>query len=395
MRSRSTRDPAEARLLQLAAVLFMSYLCVAMALPAVPMFVSRDLGLSNVFAGLGVGVAFLATLLSRGHAGGLADRRGSKLAVACGLAFYVGGAVVSLVAGLPALAPGEAFSVLVLGRIVLGLGESLVAVGVIGWGIGLVGPQRSGRVLALVGAAIYGALAVGGPIGLTLLDKIGFAGVMAVSACLPSLGLLVILRLRGVPPHPSAERPPFRNVLGRIWRHGAVICLQGIGFAAIGAFFALHFTARGWPHAGLGLTAFGIGFVMMRIAFGHLPDRIGGLPVAIGSLAVEVVGQAMVWSAPDPFWALAGAFLTGLGCSMIFPARGREVVHQVPPHLTATALGGFSAFQDLAYGLTGPVAGLLADRAGYGSVFLTGAVAAGTGFAIAVWLRRAPSVASV
>ena len=125
----------------------------------------------------------------------------------------------------------------------------------------------------------------------------------------------------------------------------------------------------------------------LRILFGHLPDRIGGLPVAIVSLAVEAFGQALIWQAPSPVAALAGAFLTGLGCSMIFPAMGREVVRLVAPQLRGTALGGFSAFQDLAYGLTGPVAGLLADRAGYGGVFLIGAGAALAGLAIALRLR--------
>ena len=150
----------------------------------------------------------------------------------------------------------------------------------------------------------------------------------------------------------------------------------------------------GWQgsYAGLGLTAFGVGFVLVRVLFGHLPDRIGGLPVAIGSLAVEAIGQVMIWSATDPIVALVGAFLTGLGCAMVFPAMGREVVHLVEPHLRGTALGGFTAFQDLAYGLTGPLAGLVADRAGYDSVFLIGAAAATAGLLIALCLRRSQNL---
>jgi predicted MFS family arabinose efflux permease len=72
---------------------------------------------------------------------------------------------------------------------------------------------------------------------------------------------------------------------------------------------------------------------------------------------------------------------------------GREVVRLVEPHLRGTALGGFSAFQDLAYGLTGPLAGLLADRAGYDSVFLIGTVAAAAGLLIALSLLRARATA--
>ena len=314
--------------------------------------------------------------------------------MARGLALYVAGALTSLVAGLLFQAPLMAFVVLLAGRMIVGLGESLVAVGIITWGIGLVGPARSGKVLALVGAAIYGALAVGGPVGVILLDRVGFAGVMAISAVLPCLGLLATWRLAGLAPQPGAERPSFWSVIGRIWLHGTIVCLQGIGFAAIGAFFTLYFRHQNWSYAGLGLTAFGGGFVLVRIFFGSLPDRIGGLPVAIGSLAVEAIGQTLIWSAGDPVLALVGAFLTGLGCSMIFPAMGREVVRLVAPHLRGTALGGFAAFQDLAYGLTGPLAGLLADRAGYGSVFLIGAVTAAAGFLIALGLRRMSGAAS-
>ena len=394
MAFQSTGDAAQARLLLLIAVLFVSYLCVAMPLPIVPVFVTEQLGFSNFWAGLGVGIAFLSTIVTRGLGGSLSDRRGAKVAVARGLAFYAAGALISLVAGLSPHTPWIAFLVLLAGRLLLGLGESLVGVGLIAWGIGIAGPARSGKVLALVGAAMYAALAVGGPVGLALLYRFGFAGAMAISALLPCFGLLAIWRMAGVAPHPHAERPPFWRVIGRIWLHGSVVGLQGIGFAAIGAFFVLYFFHRNWSYAGLGLTAFGSGFVLVRLLCGHLPDRVGGLPVAIGSLAIEALGQILIWSANDPTLALVGAFLSGVGCSMIFPAMGREVVHLVAPHLRGTALGGFAAFQDLAYGLTGPLAGLLADRAGYGSVFLIGGVAAAVGLLIALFLRHAQEAVS-
>ncbi|OCJ00608.1 arabinose transporter [Rhizobium sp. AC27/96] len=393
MAFQSIRDPAHGRLLLLSAILFTSYLCVGMSLPIVPIYVTGKLGLGNGWAGLGVGIAFLATIVTRGYAGSLSDQHGAKVAVVRGLAFYAAGGLTSLGAGLLIPTPWTSYLLLIAGRLLLGLGESLVAVGVIAWGIGFVGPARSGKVLALVGAAIYGALAVGAPLGLALLERFGFAGSMAIGAVLPCLGLLAIWRLPGVAAHPGAERPPFWSVVGKIWLHGSIVCLQGIGFAAIGAFFTLYFIDRGWSYAGLGLTAFGCGFVLVRLLFGHLPDRIGGLPVAAGSLVVEIVGQFLIWNATDPMLALVGAFLTGLGCSLVYPSMGREVVRLVEPNLRGTALGGFSAFQDLAYGLTGPLVGLLADRAGYDSVFLIGTVAASVGLLIALSLLRARATA--
>lgn len=383
----SKRDPDMGRLLLLAAILFISYLSVAISLPIVPLYVKGPLGFGNALAGLGVGVAFLSTIFTRGYAGGLSDRRGAKTAVVKGLIYYVAGAIASLISAFLLQVPILAFVILVVGRLLIGLGESLVAVGVIGWGIGIVGPSRSGRVLSMVGAAMYGALAVGGPIGLSLYDWLGFGLSLATGAMLPLIGLICVWRIPGVAPHQSANRPPLWKVVGRIWPYGLIVCSQGIGFAAIGSFFALFFRDQAWGHAGLGLTAFGCGFVLMRLLFGHLPDRIGGLNIAMVSLAIELAGQILIWSSYTPGLALAGALLTGIGCSLIFPAMGREVVHLVEPHLRGTALGGFSAFQDLAYGLTGPLVGLIADRSGYSNVFLIGALASATGLTIAVILR--------
>lgn len=107
MTDSTSRDPALSRMLLLAAILFLSYLCVAMALPVVPVFVTGTLGLGNALAGLGVGTAFLSTILSRGVAGRLTDRGGGKAAVRRGLVLYLAGALASLVAGLPGLAPGR------------------------------------------------------------------------------------------------------------------------------------------------------------------------------------------------------------------------------------------------------------------------------------------------
>lgn len=384
-------DPARRQVLALTGALFLSYLAVAMSLPAVSMHVVDGLGLGNLLGGLAVGIAFLATVATRGLAGSRSDRGGGKLCMRQGLGVYVVAELVCLLSGLPVLGTVGGYAALLAGRILLGLGESLVMVGMIGWSIGLMGAARSGQVMALVGMGVYGAFVAGGPMGLALLEAVGFPGLMAVCAALPALGLAVVARFPGVPPHPGADRrEPFWKVVVRIRHAGAVVGLQGIGFAALGAFFPLLFLSRGWGGGGMGLAMFGTGFVVSRLLFGRLPDRIGGVPVAVASLAVEAVGQILLWVAPAPWVAILGALLTGLGCSMVFPAMGAMVVRQVPPHLRSTAVGGFAGFQDVAYGLTGPVAGLLADHVGYPPVFLVGATAAILGIATAARADRRP-----
>jgi MFS family permease len=357
-----------------------------MSLPATPVYVVQGLGLDNAFGGLAVGVAFLSTILTRNHAGAYADRLGGKVCMQRGLILYAAAGLICLLASWSQLSAASGYAVLIVGRLLLGLGESLGMVGMISWAIGFMGHARSGKVMSLVGIGMYGAFAAGGSLGLALLHRLGFAGLMGACAATPLLGLIAIHRLPAVAPY-AGQREPVWRIIGRIWPAGAVVGLQGVGFAALGAFFSLYFLSRGWPYAGLGLTFFGVGFVLVRLLCGHLPDRIGGTPVAIASLAVEACGQYLMWLAPGPRPALVGALLTGVGCSMVFPAMGSEVVKQVPPHLRGAAVGGFVAFQDLAYGATGPLVGVLADSSGYSAVFLVGGLAATLGFWMAIRAR--------
>ncbi len=383
--SSTATDHGTGVLIRLSIALFLSYMAVALTLPVIPIFVTSWAGFGNMLAGLAVGIAFLSTILTRNHAGIVSDRRGGRVCMRRGLAVYIAASLLCALAALPSLSTSAAFGLLIAGRLLLGLGESLTIVGMLGWGIGLMGQPRAGKVLALTGMAMYGAFAAGAPAGLALFHATGFAGVMFAAAIMPALGLALVQTVPASPVH-DGQRISFWRVIGLIWRPGAAVGLQGVGFAGLGAFMALYFTHRHWPHPELGLTCFGLAFVLVRILCGHLPDRIGGYPVAVASLTVETTGQMLLWLAPSPWIALLGAVLTGAGCSMVFPSLGVEVVHIVPPHLRGTALGGFAAFQDLAYGATGPVVGSVADRAGYGSVFLTGGLCAGLGMLVAARL---------
>ncbi len=375
------------RLLWLTVALFLSYFCVAMSLPVISVFVTMRLGFGSGLAGLAVGATFASTIVTRGMAGRMADHRGSKSCMVRGLWVYALAGVVCAAASWQGFPVAVAYGVLLAGRLLLGLGESLTVVGLMAWCFGIMGPRRSGLVFALVGMGLYGAFAVGSPVGLMLFDWAGFAGVMAASALVPLVGLAMALPVAAVAIY-AGERLSFWRIIGRIWGPGAALCLAGVGSATIGAFMPLLFLHRGWAHAELALACFGGAFVLVRILFGHMPDRIGSTPVALVSIAIEAIGQYLLWTAPSPAMALAGAFLTGLGCSLMFPTMGIEVVRRVPPHLRGTAAGGLAAFQDLAFGLTGPVTGLLADRFSYGVVFLIGGLAASLGFVLIIAIAR-------
>ena len=369
------------------AALFCGYLAVGLPLPVIPLFVHDKLGFSNIVVGLVIGIQFLATVLTRGYAGRVTDQQGSKRAALQGAAFSALGGLLYMIAAIPGLSPTVGLAIVIAGRLAAGLGESQFVTGCVSWSIASVGPQRAGMSMSWTGIAMFAALAIGAPVGMGLYERLGLPAAMMACIVAPLLAAGIAL---GATPYasPAGHRLPFHLVVGQIWREGLGLMLQGVGLSGLTAFASLYFAARGWGHAGLVMTVFGIGFILMRMGFGHLPDRIGGYRVALWSFGIEAVGQAMLWGAPNEMTALAGALVTGLGCALIFPALGVEALKRVLPANRGSAMGAFVAFLDIAYGLAGPAAGLVAGQFGYAAVYLLGAASAILGAAFVLVSRR-------
>lgn len=376
------------RTLWLSVALFLAYLAVSMAMPVITIFAHKQLGFGNAMGGLAVGIAFLTTVLTRGVAGRYADTRGGKIIMVCGLMVYATASLICLASSYGALGHGAAYGVLLLGRLLLGLGESLTLVGMMTWGIGLSGKANVSTFIAMMGAGMYGSFALGSPLALALYANGGFEMVMTGCIIAPIVGLLMVIGIPKVGPVAAPKkRQSFLSILHQIRWHGFIVGLQGVGFATIGAFEALMFKERGWSSPGAGLAAFAIGFVCMRVIGPYLLKRLGARGLVFVSFVLEGAGQAMLWLAPNPTVAIIGSFLSGFGCSMIYPAMGADVVRIMPAHLGGTAIGGFSLFQDIAYGITGPVAGAAADVWGQPVAFLLGALAVACGIGLLITRR--------
>ena len=383
------------RLLPITLAVFISFLSIGLPLPVLPLHIHNALEMSTLVVGLVIGIQFAAALLSRAWAGNLADMQGSKHAMVLGL-------MVMCLSGLAYMAslsfdtmPTLSVWVLVIGRILLGCGESLVITGALSWGIALVGPKNAGKVMAWVGVAMYGAYAVGAPAGVAIHVDYGFDGIALAVTLLPLLSLLLLLKVRAIAPT-AQRRTPFYQVLGLVWGAGMGLLLCSVGFGSLTAFVALLFADRHWGNASLAFTAFGVAFIAARIFFGHLPDKLGGAQVALLCVLIEAVGLLLIWGADSPAIAYVGAALTGWGYSLAFPGFGVEAVRRAPPESRGVAMGAYVAFLDISLGITGPALGALAVAWGIGAIYLVSAIVVSLSVLVALALLRgaaSPAVA--
>lgn len=372
---------------------FICYLAIGIPLAVLPGYVHVDLGYSSVLAGLAISMQYLATLLSRPLAGRMADSVGPKTAVLRGLIGCSISGLFLLAAAFFTHMPALSLAILLIGRLVLGCGESMVGTGAITWGIGRVGAQHTARMISWNGIATYGALAIGAPLGVVIAHAWGLAAVGATVTVLSVAGFL-LARLKAATAVVRGEHLPFGRVLRKVFPHGMGLALGSIGFGSIATFITLFYASHQWPNAAFALTLFGTFFVGARLLFAHTISRFGGFRVSIVCFSIEALGLLLLWQAGSPFFALTGAALTGFGFALIFPALGVEAVNLVPANNRGSALGAYSVFLDLALGVTGPLAGLIVSKFGYPEVFLFAAVASLAAVALTVSMYRRSQTAA-
>ncbi|TMB64950.1 MAG: MFS transporter, partial [Deltaproteobacteria bacterium] len=178
------RNSVTLQIISTAALIFVCYFIIGLQLAVVPTFVHLELGYNPVLAGLAISAQYVATLSSRPIAGRMADSVGSKRAASSGLLICTASGFFFFLSGWIEHDPLASLCVLLMSRLLLGLGESSVATGATVWGIGRVGAANTAQVISWSGIASYGALAVGAPIGLWLERNFGIGVIGALSVVL-------------------------------------------------------------------------------------------------------------------------------------------------------------------------------------------------------------------
>ncbi|MGL5235995.1 MAG: MFS transporter [Empedobacter falsenii] len=350
------------------------YLTIGIALGVLPKFVQNNLGFDSIIVGLVIGLQFLSTLLTRAYSGKITDTKGAKKS-------KMSGVVLAVIAGLFYVSAvyfqvnkGFAIVLLLLARIIHGVGESFLVTGALTWGIGLVGHSNSGKVMTWNGIAMYAGIAVGAPLSIWLSKTYGDFPAFLLIVLLPFISWMVTSKLPAIPVDKDHIRTPFYKLIGAISGQGLSLAFSSLAFGCIASFIALFFTEKNWGDASLAFMVFGACYVLTRIFFASFPDKFGGYKIALISLMIEVIGQIFIWTSVSKTIAIIGCGLTGIGFSLVFPALGVLAIQKVKPQMRGTALGAYVAFVDLSLGLAGPLAGLVAGWFNYQAVYLFGGI---------------------
>lgn len=369
---------------------FLGFLCIGIPIAVVPGFVHDQLGYGAVIAGLTIASQYLATLLTRPLAGRVADSLGTKPALVYGLSGIAISGLLTLLSTEVSHLPLLSLLIMLVARLLLGVTQGLLGVSTISWGINQVGTEHTARVISWNGIAAYGAIAIGAPVGVLMVDAWGYWTMGCALTALALLGLLLI-RKRASAPVLKGERLPFSTVLGRIAPYGVGLALGSIGYGTLTTFVALYFASKGWSGAAYSLSAFGVAFIGARVLLIDAIKRYGGYSVAIGCMGIETLGLLLLWFAPSPLWAMAGAALTGCGLSLVYPALGVEAIKQIPDSSRSAGFSAYAVFFDLALAIAGPLMGAVAYWFGYNGIFLAAALLALGGLCLSLWLARRAS----
>jgi predicted MFS family arabinose efflux permease len=303
----------------------------------------------------------------------------------------VGGSLLFGAVMLAHLLAGS-LAILVALRLLLGVAEALVFVAAFAAEADLAPPERRGEALTFFSLSLYAGVAVGPLIGEAAFGAGGFPAVWIASAGVAGIAALLALAVPETRPAGEAGTVASGRLLHPAGILPGLILMTGVW--GMGGYFTLMppyvVGPLGLDGARLFLLTFGGTVIVARLLGARLPDRLGARRLSGTALLITAAGLGLMGVLPTVSGLLAGTLLLGLGVAFTTPALASLTVSRAPSNERGAALGTFSAFIDLAFGL-GPIAmGGVAAASTTPVAFLSAAAVALLGAAILWrWLEEA------
>lgn len=354
----------------IASILFLSIISLGLSLSILPLYINKIFGYSAFYVGLVVVAESLSTLFSRVYAGRYSDKYGPRKGMTLGLILTICSGVLFLFVILFISNNLYGYLIILLSRIFMGVGESLIFTCSGTWPIGLVGRKHAGKIMSWVGIAMFIGLAIGNYFGTLSYYYSGVALSTLIMTMIPALGFIIILIVKPVQITENSSHVTLLFAIKRIWKAGTGFALANIGYASITTFLVLYFIDNGWEkQSPLALSLFGIGYVFSRLTLGWKAD-CSGLKMVIFSLILESFGLILIAIPSSPYQAMIGSFLTGFGLSMVYPLLALPAIKSMSNQDIGLALSTYESCFDIGILLSGFTGGIIVSSFGYNATFI-------------------------
>ncbi|WP_041652126.1 MFS transporter [Pseudarthrobacter phenanthrenivorans] len=360
------------------AAAFLIALGFGLVAPVLPQF-ATTFGVGNTEASVIVAIFAFMRLVFAPAGGALIGRLGER-------PVYVAGLLI-VAASTAACAFAQDYWQLLLFRGLGGAGSVMFTVASMALVVRLAPPESRGR----VSGAYASAFLVGnvcGPIVGGLLAGFGlrvpflaYAAALVVAAVVVQTQLSHQRRGSGEK-QDRAPDMPLREALGMGTYRTALMSSFVNGWATFGVrmatvpLFAVAALGSGPEAAGFALAVFAAGNAAALTFSGRLADSLGRKPMMVAGLLVAGASTAAIGFTSGLGWFLAASALAGVGSGLFGPALQASVADVIGNERSGgKVLAVYQMTSDVG-AIVGPVlAGLLADRLGYGWAFgVTGGI---------------------
>ncbi|MBS4026391.1 MAG: MFS transporter [Clostridia bacterium] len=345
-------------------ILFVSF---QMLLPTLPAYATM-LGGSEIIAGLIIGIFTFSAVASRPYAGFLMDQQGRKGVLVAGFLMFIVCAFLYNFAYLVVL--------LLMLRVVHGLGWGMATTASGTVAADVIPSTRRGEGLGYYGMSAVLSMAFAPPLGVYIMENLGFNHLFISSTILGVVALIIAL---GVTYDPVVKKEQ-QQVKPAIFepssfRTSSVLFFLTFIYGGVITFIVLYGNSLGIEKFSLFFPVYATFLFIIRPIAGKLSDGRGTDVVVIPGLILVTVGVIILGLAQSLEYFLASAVLIGLGFGAAQPSLQALTIKLAPPERRGAANATFFSAFDLGIGFGAIIMGALSSWIGYAGMYLFSSLA--------------------
>lgn len=361
-KNRSVSKLWSANFTRLVLITLLAFTVRQMAMSSFPMLVNWAGGSVALAGGLTL-LLTVASLVMRLFSGPLTDKYSRHSIMLVGAGIYL--LAMLLIALWPAM------GIIAAMQVFFGIGMANLTTASGAAVVDITPPDRLGEGLGYYTLGNSVAMAIGPSLGLLLIGSTqNYRAMYLCAAVLLAVTGVLCWQVRYQAP--PAEKKPFniRDVLEPATFAASFIQLLVVfSFTAVISYVASYAQEQGIGGIGFFFTVYAAGMILVRLVVGKMIDRYSEKLVVTISLVVMAGAFVGIVYAAALGQLMAAAFVLGLGQGAVMPALQKAAMKHVPAQRRGAGNATYQFFSDVGTGFGAAVWGVLAQAAGYASIY--------------------------